>query len=77
MLTELTGALFTSCVFLLVGFLVIPKEDIEKKNGANKSSVLLKGVILTFCSSYLVLYFMMGTSKAEAMKHVIVSEPDF
>jgi hypothetical protein len=71
---ELYGALFVAVVYLASGFLTV-KEDSEHKG--SKANSLLKGSILAFCSTYLVLYFLSNNSTQEVLNNVIATEPDF
>lgn len=76
--SELYGALFVAGVFLVVGFLTYKTPATTGKSAdGGRASFLLKGGILSFGITYLVLYFIANTTTKEVMENVIVSQPDF
>lgn len=71
---ELYGALFITGIFLVVSFLTYKSH---RDDNSGRSAFLLKGGLLTFGISYLVLYFMVNNSTKEVMDHIITEPPDF
>jgi undecaprenyl pyrophosphate phosphatase UppP len=72
---ELIGAGFVAGVFLAT--VLVSYKRGEKEPASVKWTFVIQGTIISFCITYLVLYFLANNVSKEVVDNIIPTEPDF
>lgn len=71
---EWMGALCVSAITLITLFVTQNKNE---KSRIKQLNTYIKAFIISFCATYLILYFMNNSISNEVMDNVMISDPDF